>query len=151
MCQNVLSIKTTDALEKVVLGIPLKGGIISQPCVHFAECLLGTGKCLFIDVWPTEFWSGLLEHACMCFHSGPYHSREQSTDSGLGLGCYSIPTTPEDFLSNMEEMDTGMVESSNLHWSAVTAKHCLFLLFDGEKCRKSTSLRKVFCFKIVLS
>ncbi|XP_075425531.1 WW domain-containing transcription regulator protein 1 [Ascaphus truei] len=41
-------------------------------------------------------------------NSGPYHSREQSTDSGLGLGCYSIPTTPEDFLSNMEEMDTGI-------------------------------------------
>ncbi|KAM4771554.1 WW domain-containing transcription regulator protein 1 isoform 1-T1 [Rhinophrynus dorsalis] len=41
--------------------------------------------------------------------SGPYHSREQSTDSGLGLGCYSIPTTPEDFLSNMEEMDTGEI------------------------------------------
>ncbi|XP_014741623.1 PREDICTED: WW domain-containing transcription regulator protein 1 [Sturnus vulgaris] len=39
--------------------------------------------------------------------SGPYHSREQSTDSGLGLGCYSIPTTPEDFLSNVDEMDTG--------------------------------------------
>ncbi|XP_029905941.1 WW domain-containing transcription regulator protein 1 isoform X1 [Myripristis murdjan] len=36
-----------------------------------------------------------------------HHSREQSTDSGLGLGCYSIPTTPEDFLNNMEEMDTG--------------------------------------------
>ncbi|KAM4694173.1 WW domain-containing transcription regulator protein 1 [Discoglossus pictus] len=42
-------------------------------------------------------------------NSGPYHSREQSTDSGLGLGCYSIPTTPEDFLSNMEEMDTGEI------------------------------------------
>ncbi|NXV42957.1 WWTR1 protein, partial [Uria aalge] len=41
------------------------------------------------------------------FISGPYHSREQSTDSGLGLGCYSIPTTPEDFLSNVDEMDTG--------------------------------------------
>ncbi|KAJ6669439.1 hypothetical protein lerEdw1_008249 [Lerista edwardsae] len=39
--------------------------------------------------------------------NGPYHSREQSTDSGLGLGCYSIPTTPEDFLSNVDEMDTG--------------------------------------------
>ncbi|KAI7791092.1 WW domain-containing transcription regulator protein 1 [Triplophysa rosa] len=39
-------------------------------------------------------------------NSGPYHSREQSTDSGLGLGCYSIPTTPEDFL-NIEDMDTG--------------------------------------------
>ncbi|XP_072263984.1 WW domain-containing transcription regulator protein 1 isoform X2 [Pyxicephalus adspersus] len=42
-------------------------------------------------------------------NSGPYHSREQSTDSGLGLGCYSIPTTPEDFLSNMDEMDTGEI------------------------------------------
>ncbi|XP_039614050.1 WW domain-containing transcription regulator protein 1 [Polypterus senegalus] len=40
-------------------------------------------------------------------NSGPYHSREQSSDSGLGLGCYSIPTTPEDFLNNPEEMDTG--------------------------------------------
>nr|XP_023661399.1 WW domain-containing transcription regulator protein 1-like [Paramormyrops kingsleyae] len=40
-------------------------------------------------------------------NSGPYHSREQSTDSGLGLGCYSVPTTPEDFLNNLEEMDTG--------------------------------------------
>ncbi|XP_033006314.1 WW domain-containing transcription regulator protein 1 [Lacerta agilis] len=40
-------------------------------------------------------------------NSGPYHSREQSTDSGLGLGCYSIPTTPEDYLSNVDEMDTG--------------------------------------------
>ncbi|KAM7107646.1 LOW QUALITY PROTEIN: WW domain-containing transcription regulator protein 1 [Ciconia maguari] len=39
-------------------------------------------------------------------NSGPYHSREQSTDS-VGLGCYSIPTTPEDFLSNVDEMDTG--------------------------------------------
>ncbi|KQK80551.1 WW domain-containing transcription regulator protein 1 [Amazona aestiva] len=42
-----------------------------------------------------------------CQQLGPYHSREQSTDSGLGLGCYSIPTTPEDFLSNVDEMDTG--------------------------------------------
>jgi WW domain-containing transcription regulator protein 1 len=37
----------------------------------------------------------------------PYHSREQSTDSGLVLGCYSVPTTPKDFLSNVDEMDTG--------------------------------------------
>ncbi|XP_073530738.1 WW domain-containing transcription regulator protein 1 [Phyllobates terribilis] len=43
--------------------------------------------------------------------SGPYHSREQSTDSGLGLGCYSIPTTPDDFLNNMDEMDTGEILS----------------------------------------
>ncbi|NXD25256.1 WWTR1 protein, partial [Spelaeornis formosus] len=41
------------------------------------------------------------------FLNGPYHSREQSTDSGLGLGCYSMPTTPDDFLSNVDEMDTG--------------------------------------------
>ncbi|XP_029103793.1 WW domain-containing transcription regulator protein 1 [Scleropages formosus] len=38
--------------------------------------------------------------------SGHIHSREQSTDSGLGLGGYSLPTTPEDFLS-MDDMDTG--------------------------------------------
>ncbi|XP_055779534.1 WW domain-containing transcription regulator protein 1-like isoform X2 [Salvelinus fontinalis] len=45
------------------------------------------------------------------------HSREQSTDSGLGLGCYSIPTTPEDFLNNMEEMDTGesMSQAGNMN------------------------------------
>ena len=44
-------------------------------------------------------------------HRGPYHSREQSTDSGLGLGCYSVPTTPEDFLSNVDEMDTGRIRA----------------------------------------
>ncbi|EMP38007.1 WW domain-containing transcription regulator protein 1 [Chelonia mydas] len=49
----------------------------------------------------------LLRLLHVSIHSGPYHSREQSTDSGLGLGCYSIPTTPEDFLSNVDEMDTG--------------------------------------------
>ncbi|XP_035592805.1 WW domain-containing transcription regulator protein 1-like isoform X3 [Oncorhynchus keta] len=45
------------------------------------------------------------------------HSREQSTDSGLGLGCYSIPTTPEDFLNNMEEMDTGesLAQAGNMN------------------------------------
>jgi WW domain-containing transcription regulator protein 1 len=47
----------------------------------------------------------LTVHPLLC--RGPYHSREQSTDSGLGLGCYSVPTTPEDFLSNVDEMDTG--------------------------------------------
>ncbi|XP_051873449.1 WW domain-containing transcription regulator protein 1 isoform X2 [Pristis pectinata] len=34
--------------------------------------------------------------------SGPYHSRQASADSGLGLG-----RTPEDFLGHVEEMDTG--------------------------------------------
>ncbi|TRY54506.1 hypothetical protein DNTS_009215 [Danionella cerebrum] len=56
------------------------------------------------------FLNGQLELPLLPFFlssSGAYHSREQSTDSGLGLGCYSIPTTPEDFLNNMEDMDTG--------------------------------------------
>lgn len=35
-------------------------------------------------------------------NSGPYHSRQASADSGLGLG-----RTPEDFLGHVEEMDTG--------------------------------------------
>ncbi|KAF2978065.1 hypothetical protein EK904_013917 [Melospiza melodia maxima] len=68
-------------------------------------CLLLKG---FLEM---EVGRGLRDSAaifCQTFIlGGPYHSREQSTDSGLGLGCYSIPTTPEDFLSNVDEMDTG--------------------------------------------
>lgn len=54
-------------------------------------------------------------HVSIC--SGPYHSREQSSDSGLGLGCYSIPTTPEDFLSNVDEMDTGKILRLSLQYN----------------------------------
>ncbi|XP_069753519.1 WW domain-containing transcription regulator protein 1 isoform X1 [Narcine bancroftii] len=39
--------------------------------------------------------------------SGPYHSRQASADSGLGLG-----RTPEDFLGHVEEMDTGEMGQS---------------------------------------
>ncbi|XP_066565661.1 WW domain-containing transcription regulator protein 1 isoform X2 [Amia ocellicauda] len=52
-------------------------------------------------------------HSSQPMASGPYHSREQSTDSGLGLGCCSMPTTPEDFLSNVDEMDTGEAMAQN--------------------------------------
>uniref|UniRef100_UPI00358E59E7 transcriptional coactivator YAP1-like isoform X2 n=1 Tax=Myxine glutinosa TaxID=7769 RepID=UPI00358E59E7 len=38
--------------------------------------------------------------------SGTFHSRDESTDSGLGLSNYSLPRTPEDFLGNVEEMET---------------------------------------------
>ncbi|XP_025079640.1 transcriptional coactivator YAP1-A-like isoform X3 [Pomacea canaliculata] len=39
--------------------------------------------------------------------STDHHSRQESADSGLGgMGTgYNLPRTPEDFLSNMEEMD----------------------------------------------
>lgn len=74
-----------------------------------------------------RMYKSVLELVCMCYRSGPYHSREQSTDSGLGLGCYSIPTTPEDFLGNMEEMDTGMVEHCNF-LTAVTGILQLFII-----------------------
>jgi len=37
-----------------------------------------------------------------------FHSRQESADSGLGMGnSYSLPNTPEDFLSTMDDnMDT---------------------------------------------
>ncbi len=37
-----------------------------------------------------------------------FHSRQESADSGLGMGTsYSLPNTPEDFLSPMDDnMDT---------------------------------------------
>lgn len=35
-----------------------------------------------------------------------FHSRQESADSGLGLGPnYSLPNTPEDFLSSMDDVD----------------------------------------------
>ncbi|KAG8186525.1 hypothetical protein JTE90_023953 [Oedothorax gibbosus] len=35
-----------------------------------------------------------------------FHSRQESADSGLGLGPnYSLPHTPEDFLSNLDDME----------------------------------------------
>uniref|UniRef100_A0A4W3I4M8 WW domain containing transcription regulator 1 n=1 Tax=Callorhinchus milii TaxID=7868 RepID=A0A4W3I4M8_CALMI len=42
-------------------------------------------------------------------NSGPYHSRQASADSGLGLG-----RTSEDFLGHVEEMDTGDMGQSAL-------------------------------------
>ncbi|ODN04606.1 Transcriptional coactivator YAP1 [Orchesella cincta] len=40
--------------------------------------------------------------------SSDFHSRQESADSGLGMGnSYSLPNTPEDFLSTMDDnMDT---------------------------------------------
>lgn len=39
--------------------------------------------------------------------SGAYHSRDESTDSGLSMSSYSVPRTPDDFLNSVDEMDTG--------------------------------------------
>ncbi|KAM4881754.1 LOW QUALITY PROTEIN: transcriptional coactivator YAP1-like [Thomomys bottae] len=40
-------------------------------------------------------------------NSGIYHSRDESTDSGLSMSSYSVPQTPDDFLNSVDEMDTG--------------------------------------------
>ncbi|XP_054986915.1 transcriptional coactivator YAP1 isoform X3 [Sorex araneus] len=40
-------------------------------------------------------------------NSGTYHSRDESTDSGLSMSSYSVPRTPDDFLDSVDEMDTG--------------------------------------------
>uniref|UniRef100_A0A673TXE0 Transcriptional coactivator YAP1 n=2 Tax=Suricata suricatta TaxID=37032 RepID=A0A673TXE0_SURSU len=40
-------------------------------------------------------------------NSGTYHSRDESTDSGLSVSSYSVPRTPDDFLNSVDEMDTG--------------------------------------------
>lgn len=44
------------------------------------------------------------------FLGGDFHSRQESADSGLGLGPnYSLPHTPEDFLSSMDDsIDAGL-------------------------------------------
>lgn len=44
-------------------------------------------------------------------NSNDYHSRQESADSGLGMGnTYSLPHTPEGFLS---PMDDGTMETTN--------------------------------------
>ena len=43
----------------------------------------------------------------LILHSGTYHSRDESTDSGLSMSSYSVPRTPDDFLNSVDEMDTG--------------------------------------------
>ncbi|XP_014352181.1 transcriptional coactivator YAP1 isoform X2 [Latimeria chalumnae] len=48
-------------------------------------------------------------------NSGTYHSRDESTDSGLSMSSYSVPRTPDDFLNSVDEMDTGdTIGQSNL-------------------------------------
>uniref|UniRef100_A0A672N910 WW domain-containing protein n=1 Tax=Sinocyclocheilus grahami TaxID=75366 RepID=A0A672N910_SINGR len=51
---------------------------------------------LFCQLWPGVF---------LC--SGTYHSRDESTDSGLSMSSYSVPRTPDDFLNSVDEMETG--------------------------------------------
>lgn len=54
--------------------------------------------------------------------SGPFHSREASADSGLGMGNYSLSRTPEELLSSLDEMDTGAapVPCPGSHFGAPT-------------------------------
>jgi len=41
-----------------------------------------------------------------------FHQRDASLDSGVGMGSnYSLSRTPDDYLSNVEDMDTGRVSS----------------------------------------
>ncbi|XP_028581976.1 transcriptional coactivator YAP1 isoform X1 [Podarcis muralis] len=48
-------------------------------------------------------------------NSGTYHSRDESTDSGLSMSSYSVPRTPDDFLNSVDEMDTGdTINQSNI-------------------------------------
>ncbi|XP_068281427.1 transcriptional coactivator YAP1 isoform X6 [Nyctibius grandis] len=48
-------------------------------------------------------------------NSGTYHSRDESTDSGLSMSSYSVPRTPDDFLNSVDEMDTGdSISQSNI-------------------------------------
>lgn len=95
---------------------------IKGPCIRISLSLTEFCDCILIMNFIEQTHIEVLFvyfFVCLFICRGPYHSREQSTDSGLGLGCYSVPTTPEDFLSNMDEMDTG----------GHTACNCLLCVF----------------------
>lgn len=58
---------------------------------------------IFFSALPSCFF-----HLFFC-SSGTYHSRDESTDSGLSMSSYSVPRTPDDFLNSVDEMDTGLI------------------------------------------
>lgn len=62
----------------------------------------GRSPFFFSVWWVLRPWS-----PCTWVFSGTYHSRDESTDSGLSMSSYSVPRTPDDFLNSVDEMDTG--------------------------------------------
>lgn len=72
----------------------------------------------FFSTLPSIIFSSLF----FCY-SGTYHSRDESTDSGLSMSSYSVPRTPDDFLNSVDEMDTG------LFWHV-----CLMCVFQISLC-----------------
>uniref|UniRef100_H2Z0P3 WW domain-containing protein n=1 Tax=Ciona savignyi TaxID=51511 RepID=H2Z0P3_CIOSA len=48
-----------------------------------------------------------------------FHQRDASLDSGVGMGSnYSLPRTPDGFLNNVEEMETGTTQPQSTHHAA---------------------------------
>lgn len=64
--------------------------------------------------------------------SGTYHSRDESTDSGLSMSSYSVPRTPDDFLNSVDEMDTG--EACSLSQAKPRGLFFLFLPICFFRC-----------------
>ena len=78
--------------------------------------------------------------------SGTYHSRDESTDSGLSMSSYSVPRTPDDFLNSVDEMDTGEAgREQNFCLVSFVWKSIYFCATSVELWRlvhQSVSLRK---------
>lgn len=74
-----------------------------------------------------------MTHISLLLSSGTYHSRDESTDSGLSMSSYSVPRTPDDFLNSVDEMDTGEAE-----WTTMcrTVRSELWCLFAQISCRR---------------
>ncbi|XP_071798931.1 transcriptional coactivator YAP1-A-like isoform X2 [Asterias amurensis] len=56
-----------------------------------------------------------------------FHSREESGDSGCGMSSYSHPRTPDDLLSNVEDMETIEGERKTPIPASMTPRHMDFL------------------------
>lgn len=61
-----------------------------------------------VFIFTSNFFSSFFYRSLtLILCSGTYHSRDESTDSGLSMSSYSVPRTPDDFLNSVDEMDTG--------------------------------------------
>uniref|UniRef100_H2Z0P5 WW domain-containing protein n=1 Tax=Ciona savignyi TaxID=51511 RepID=H2Z0P5_CIOSA len=58
-------------------------------------------------------------HPSPPFGNPSFHQRDASLDSGVGMGSnYSLPRTPDGFLNNVEEMETGTTQPQSTHHAA---------------------------------
>uniref|UniRef100_A0A8B9HJF5 Yes-associated protein 1 n=1 Tax=Astyanax mexicanus TaxID=7994 RepID=A0A8B9HJF5_ASTMX len=71
------------------------------------SCCFSQSVCKRVQIPPPNLQTGAAQNVQIHHGAvGTYHSRDESTDSGLSMSSYSVPRTPDDFLNSVDEMET---------------------------------------------